>query len=154
MSDKDNQLISEIFLSEIKIYSPDDDKPPQGSSGRMEFDPYSKDEYRRPGEVKKTKLSNKSSTVIDGRELEEILQVTDEYYSDEKNIFQSNVNERLGDRGYIIAKLPSPRGALTQQSRFILAKYVMDEVIEVLGGYTDWYQALNHAKTLPDSGVS
>ena len=150
MSDKDNKLISEIFLSEIKIYSPEDDGPPQGSSGRMKFDPYSKDEYRRPDKVKKTKLSNKFTSTFEGRQLEEILKVTDKYYSDPNNIFQASVNDQLKKRGYIIAKLPS----LTQQSRFILAKYILDGVIEVLGGYTEWNQALSHAKTLPDSGVS
>jgi len=148
MSDKDNKLISEIFLNEIKLYDPEDDKPPQGSSGRMEFDPYSKDEYRRPDKVKKAKLSKKSGTTIDGRPLEELLKATEDYYSDPNNIFQASVNDKLGDRGYIIAKLP------TTYTSFILAKYILDEVIEVLGGYTEWDQALSHAKSLPDSGVS
>ena len=123
---------------------------PQGSSGRMEFNPYDKgNEYSYPSRENKPSLSKKKDNItVKGNQLEDILDSSEKYYSDPNNIFQSSVNERLEDRGFFIGVLP------TEEQRFILARYVKPEEVEVIGGFTTWEDALQTAKNTPGTGIT
>lgn len=148
MSNKDSKMLSEAYLNEIRLRGPWDEMP-QGSSGRMEFNPYNKgNEYSYPSERNKSSLSKeKGIRSIKGEDLENILDFSEKYYSDPNNLFQSVVNERLEDRGFFIGVLP------IREQRFILARYVKPEEVEVIGGFTTWEDALETAKKTPGTGI-
>ena len=149
MSNKDSKMLSEAYLNEIRLRGPWDEMP-QGSSGRMEFNPYDKgNEYSYPSRENKPSLSKKKDNItVKGNDLENILDSSEKYYSDPNNIFQSSVNERLEDRGFFIGVLP------TEEQRFILARYVKPEEVEVIGGFTTWEDALQTAKNTPGTGIT
>jgi hypothetical protein len=149
MSNKDGKMISEAYLNEIRLRGPWDEMP-QGSSGRMEFNPYDKgNEYSYPSRENKPSLSKKKDNIIvKGNQLKDIYNSSEKYYSDPNNVFQSSVNERLEDNGFFIGVLP------TEEQRFILARYVKPEEVEVIGGFTTWEDALQTAKNTPGTGIT
>ena len=138
MSDKDSNLLSEAYLTEIMANY--DFEQPQDNNRRHRI---------------KTNLNYRekplSNITIKGSDLDQVIDNTEEWLrsDDQFAVFRQEINKRLKQNGYFIGAVPIP-----DKEVYVFLKFISPNTAEIIKEFSTWEDAEEFAKGFPDSGIS